>query len=505
VGLGGDDPPARRDGVRSGEARDRLTAIAPALRDAARRFGTPLYVTDGAALDAAAEAVRAAFPDPWLRSYSLKANDLPAIVARIATHGFGANVVSRGEWALARRAGIPNAAMTLEGIGKTDADLRAAARAAADGDPLRWVSIESPDEAAALARAVRALWTARAGEGSNPRIDALVRLNPGVEPETLAGLATGARASKFGVSADEVGHVLEAGGGPDGPIHWRGLHLHVGSQLGAVDAWRDAVRRALALLALLQGGMPDFDTLDVGGGMPVAPWRPVSATPAGPDGTRRPGRDGTERSGHGGAHHQDPVPAPDRFAAELPALLEAIPPDRRPRRLAVEPGRVIVASAGWLVGRVLHVRERTVPPEPALSDRSGGHALAILPPGSSTEDRTRRLVVIDAGMAELVRPALYGADHAILALTSLGRVPRPGFAAHPTRVDGPICESTDTLGEHLLPALRRGDLVAIADAGGYAASMRSTYNGRPRPPEAIVNEDGSVTLARRRGSPASLG
>ena len=69
------------------------------------RFGTPLYVTDGAALDAAAEAFRAAFPDPWLRAYSLKANDLPALVARLARHGFGANVVSRGEWALARRAG----------------------------------------------------------------------------------------------------------------------------------------------------------------------------------------------------------------------------------------------------------------------------------------------------------------------------------------------------------------------------------------------------------------
>jgi len=494
--LGGGSPPAPRAGAASGGTGDRPTAPASALRDAARRFGTPIYVTDGASLDAAAEAVRAAFPDPWVRSYSLKANDLPAIVARIAAHGFGANVVSRGEWALARRAGLPNAAITFEGIGKTDADLRAAAQAAADGDPLRWVSIESADEAAALARAVRAGRTAR---DTALRLDALVRLNPGVEPETHGGLATGARASKFGVSADEVGRVIEAGGGPDGPIHWRGLHLHVGSQLGAVDAWRDAVRRALALLALLQGGMPDFDTLDVGGGMPVAPWRPGS-----PDGTWRVGGDDAGRPDGDGTRRRDPVPAPDRFAAELPALLEAIPLDRRPRRLAVEPGRVFVASAGWLVARVLHVRERTLPPEPALADRSGAHALAILPPGSSTDDRTRRLVVVDAGMTELVRPALYGADHAIIALTSLGRVPRPAFPARPTRVDGPICESTDTLGEHLLPPLRRGDLVAIADAGAYAASMRSTYNGRPRPPEAIVDADGSTRLARRRGSPASL-
>ena len=195
---------------------------------------------------------------------------------------------------------------------------------------------------------------------------------------------------------------------------------------------------------------------------------------------------------------------PARFAAEIPLLLESIPSDRRPRRLAVEPGRVMVASAGWLVARVLHVRERTLPPAPAQTEWSGAHALAVLPPGSATDDRTRRLVVIDAGMTELIRPALYGADHAVVALTSLGRVPHPRVVARPARVDGPICESTDTLGEHQLPPLRRGDLVAIADAGAYAASMRSTYNGRPRPAEVIVEADGSLTLARRRGTLGSL-
>ena len=217
--------------------------------------------------------------------------------------------------------------------------------------------------------------------------------------------------------------------------------------------------------------------------------------------------------------HAATVPGPERFAAELAALLEALPADRRPRRLAVEPGRVVVASAGWLVARVLHVRERTLPPEPVPAERGGAHALAVLPPGSSTDDRTRRLVVIDAGMTELIRPALYGAEHAVVALTSLGRAVQPGHDARlagragprrgdrlrPVRVDGPVCESTDTFGEHLLPPLRRGDLVAIADAGAYAASMRSPYNGRPRPAEVIVEPDGTLTPARRRGTLGSLG
>jgi len=397
-------------------------------------------------LTAAAEEVCSAFPDPWLRHYSVKANDVPAIIAAIATHGFGANVVSRGEWAAAARAGLPNGEITLEGIGKTTSDLQAAALAARDGRPLRWVAVESADEAAALAAIVRRT----AGDGAT--LDVLYRLNPDVAPETLPGLAVGAGRSKFGMTGTELAAAIDAGGGANGPLRPRGIHLHVGSQLGAIDAWRDAVRRALAVTALWRGSVDSFDTLDVGGGFPVF------------------------ASG-------DPAPGPARFARELPALLAAIPGDRRPVRLAIEPGRFLVARAGWLVASVLHVRDR------------GG-----------------RQVVLDAGMTELIRPALYGARHPVLALTSLGRPSdaaasrggpgSPDVAA--TQVEGPICESTDSLGVHDLPPLRRGDLVAIADAGAYAASQSSSYNGRPRPPQILLGLDGTLRVGRRGGGAGAV-
>lgn len=411
--------------------------LAESLLTAARRFGTPVHVTDVATLDRAATTIREAFPDPWIRQYSIKANDVVAVVAEVTDRGFGANCVSRGEWAVARRAGVPNARITLEGVGKTDADLRAAVRASVDGEPLRWVALESAEEAERLTDLA-----IRAGLGRNgrPPLDVLVRLNPDVTPETLPGLAVGAGASKFGLTETEATGVVEwIGANAGDSVHARGIQLHVGSQLRAVDAWRDAVRRGLAVVGLLRPGNPDFDTLDVGGGFPVLPA-------------------------------DEPSPTPARFARELPDLLEAVPEDRQPTRLAIEPGRALVARAGWVVARVLHVRDR------------GG-----------------RLVVLDAGMTEIIRPALYGARHPIVALTSEGRPIGNGAGASltRTRVEGPICESTDALGEHELPPLRRGDVVAIADTGAYAASLTSTYNGRPRAPQVLIGVDGTI---RRTGT-----
>jgi diaminopimelate decarboxylase len=192
-----------------------------------------------------------------------------------------------------------------------------------------------------------------------------------------------------------------------------------------VNAWRSAFRIGLRLLSLQKAELPDFDTLDAGGGFPVAFDSP------------------------------DSVPSAARFAEAVTAELDAMPADARPARVAIEPGRAIVAGCGWIVASVLHVKQR----DPII-------------------------VVLDAGMTELIRPALYGAEHPMFALTSLGE-PVDGAADSATvvQVHGPICESTDRLGAASLPPLQRGDMVAIGVAGAYASSMFSSYNGRPRPPE----------------------
>ena len=346
--------------------------LSRAIRNAARRYGTPCYLYDLPRLDADAARLTAAFPDPWLRLYSLKANGLPPLIGRLPGAGYGATAVSAGELQLARRAGFAPDTIALEGIGKGAVELRAAVAAASSGHPLLWVSLESADEARALAGLA-----AVAGLGEDA-IDVLVRINPGVQPETHGGLAVGSVGSKFGVLADELPELIEAGGGTDGPLRWRGIHIHIGSQLGAVDAWRSAMRVGIRLLSLQRAALPDFDTLDLGSGFPVDH-----------------GVDGS-------------VPAPELFAAAASDEVSALPADARPLRLAVEPGRAVVAASGWLVGRALHVRDRVGP---------GGQS---------------RLVVLDTGMTELIRPALYGAEHPMVALTSHGQA-RSAWHSHGPR------------------------------------------------------------------------
>jgi diaminopimelate decarboxylase len=420
--------------------------LAGHLLRAARRLGTPLYAYDGAQLDRSAEEIRSAFPSPpWIRLYSAKANFVPGVIGRLAEHGFGVSAVSRGEAALAIRAGVPPERIVLEGVGKTDADLRFAVDLAASGTPLLWVSLESVEDAAVLAALA-----ARSPSPEGP--DVLIRVNPEVEPETHHGLAVGARGSKFGVLANEVPEVIAAGGAAEGPLRWRGIHVHVGSQLRSVHAWRDGVALGVDVFTRHAAELPSFDTLDVGGGLPADPTL-------------------------------DDLPAPSDFAAAATSLVQGRPGVRHPIRLAIEPGRALVAPSGWLVARVLHVRLR---------------------PERGEDVPASRTVVLDAGMTELVRPAMYGAEHPIFALSSSGRPFAPGAPFTDAIVEGPVCESTDRFGLAALPHLERGDLVAIGHAGAYGSAMASTYNGRPRIPEVMIEPDGRRTLLRRRGSIATL-
>ena len=428
--------------------------VAAAAERAARSTPTPFYLTSETEIAAAASHLEAAFPDPWVRSYSLKADPLPAIVSLLKERGWGANCVSLGEINAARSAGVPNSQITLEGIGKGPEEFDAAIAAAAGGAPLRWVALESLDETAAFAAAIQAH-----GENAAEPIRVLLRLNPSIEPGTHAGLAVGRGSSKFGSDLAELTAAARLIAADGAGIELIGIHLHAGSQLRDLKEWQTAVERSLTAYAGLvreglirEGTHQERGTLCVGGGEPVS--LDGGDDPAEQARSFRAAADAAWRSAHG-----------------------PVPPVR-----AIEPGRALVAAGTYLVARMLHVRERA-------EVVSGPLAL----PGASVSNCERQ-VILDAGMGELIRPALYGARHPVLPISSHDGSTRL------SAVHGPICESTDALGAHELPeGVARGDLLAITGAGAYADAMWSPYNGRPRPARLLLGVSGELSELRARG------
>ncbi len=164
-----------------------------------------------------------------------------------------------------------------------------------------------------------------------------------------------------------------------------------------------------------------------------------------------------------------PVPT---FSDYVRALVEEARSSGLP--IVIEPGRSMMAPAGALLARVVDIKPRT-----ATSD----------------------FVILDAGMTELMRPALYGAFHRIEA------VRERGGSSREYEIVGPVCESSDVLGrDRVLPPLEVGDLVAIRDAGAYGVVMASNYNRRPMPAEVLVDgvDGGSWRVIRRRQTVADL-
>lgn len=207
-----------------------------------------------------------------------------------------------------------------------------------------------------------------------------------------------------------------------------GLQCHIGSQITDVRPLGDAARALAALSRRLRDSGFGLQMLDLGGGLGVA-------------------------------YEGGESPRPEALAAEIVPALEGLD-----LTLLLEPGRWLVASAGVLLTRVLYVKE----------------------------NRGKRFVIVDAGMNDLLRPALYEAYHRIepvgSATASAGRVD----------VVGPVCETGDFLArDRDLPAVLGGDLLAVRDVGAYAFAMASNYNLRPRAAEVMV-DGGELKLLRRR-------
>jgi diaminopimelate decarboxylase len=237
-----------------------------------------------------------------------------------------------------------------------------------------------------------------------------LRLNPALAAHTHPHLATGASDSKFGIALEELPEAVGRARAAGATI--TNIGAHIGSDVGDLEPFA----RLAALLGRTAAEL-GVERIDLGGG----------------------------------------------FAGEPARYAQAIRPHVGGVDVIVEPGRGIVAEAGWLLTRVVRVQAR-------------GHLVA------------------DAGMTELLRPMLYGARHPV-SLLQPGAPARDGTWT----LAGPVCEAGDLLAENLDlgPACGEGALLAIGEVGAYGVAMASNYNGRLRPAQAVI-EGGAVRLSRRR-------
>jgi diaminopimelate decarboxylase len=209
-----------------------------------------------------------------------------------------------------------------------------------------------------------------------------------------------------------------------------GVQAHIGSQILDAEPLAEAARDLAQLAAGLAREGYPIETVDIGGGIGIPGEGQESLTP-------------------------------ERYAAAVVPDLEGLP-----FKILIEPGRAIVGPAGVLVTKVLYLKE------------SSG----------------KLFVITDAGMNDLLRPALYGAIHSVESVWD-SRIGRDRVTAD---VVGPICESSDFfLRDAAIDRPHEGDLLAIRDVGAYGFAMSSNYNFRGRPPEVWV-EGGSFRLVRRR-------
>jgi diaminopimelate decarboxylase len=268
-----------------------------------------------------------------------------------------------------------------------------------------------------------------------------LRVNPDVDARTHPYIATGLHSTKFGIDIATaralVPRLLQS---PH--LVLEGLACHIGSMVLSPEPIGEAVQIVAGFARECRKAGAPLRMLDAGGGWPILYGNEGEA--AGHAWFGRAILDAIERAG----------------AAELGLTL------------VVEPGRAVVGDAGILLARVLYVKQQA----------------------------ERRFVIVDAAMTELIRPALYGAYHAIVPVSE----PGPNAEVVPADVVGPVCESGDFFAQgRPMPPLARGDLIAIRGAGAYSASMASRYNARPLAAEVLV-DGADVRLIRRRESEDSM-
>ena len=338
--------------------------------------------------------------------YAVKANADKQVLTSIATMGLGADCVSGYEIEAALAAGFTADQIAFAGVGKTDSEIKTGL-----AHEIFSFNVESIPELLVINELARE---------ANKMAAVAIRVNPDVNAQTHAYITTGLEENKFGINAWEfdelIDHLSDLA-----HIQLNGLHVHIGSQITNLDAFKTMCLRVNEIVQWFVSRGVHFKHLNLGGGL--------------------------------GINYQTPSELPDfeSFFTTINSFIEKQPG----QEIHFELGRSLVGQMGDLITQVLFVKEGL----------------------------KKHFAIVDAGMTELIRPALYQAYHHIESFHTTEETKRYD-------VVGPICESSDCFGKAVtLPPLTRGDHLVIRSVGAYGQVMASQYNLRPLAPVTYIKDN----------------
>jgi len=402
------------------------------LTRVAEEFGTPTYVySAGTILDHYKRLGAALAPLDHLICYAVKANSNRAILDLLVNAGAGFDIVSGGELFRVLAAGGDPAKCTFAGVGKSDDEIGYAVE-----QGVYSFNVESEAELEAIERIAGA---------KKMRAPIAMRVNPDVDPHTHQYISTGSQENKFGIALNQVRTVYERAASMSN-IEIVGVQMHIGSQITAANPFASAIEKVVPLLRDLKSKF-DIRFVSIGGGMGIIYRRALA-------------------SGSGKWWH-DHASEPSAFSVRDYA--DAVVPPLRDLgiRALVEPGRFLVGNAGVLLTRVRYIKQT----------------------GS------KKFAIVDAGMNDLIRPALYQSYHEIVPIVET----KSDRKSRKIDIVGPVCESGDFFAlDRDMPELKEDDLLAIMSAGAYGFVMASNYNSRALPAEALVRGDKFALIRKRQ-------
>jgi len=404
------------------------------LARVAEELGTPTYVySAGTILDHYARLDTALQSLDHLICYAVKANSNRAILKLLADAGAGFDIVSGGELYRVLAAGGDPAKCTFAGVGKSREEIEYALE-----QGVYSFNVESEAELEQIDRIAGVKET---------RAPIALRVNPDVDPHTHEYISTGSRENKFGIALDRVAAVYEQAAKMRN-VEMVGIQMHIGSQIAEAKPFASAIGKVAPIVRELKSKY-GIKFLSIGGGMGIVYRRALES------GSGKWWRD------HGG----------ESFAFSVRDYADAIVPElcKLHLRVLVEPGRFLVGNAGVLLTRVRFIK------------KSGAKTFAI----------------VDAGMNDLIRPALYHSYHEIVPVEERNTI--TSKRAEKIDIVGPVCESGDFFAlDREMPELHEGDLLAIMSAGAYGLVMASNYNSRPLPAEALVRGNQLAPIRKRQ-------